>query len=90
MERERIHAPYLAGADSTAVEAGFPVLSVTSDSPLLRAVAAASWTGRAHAVVASREVDANAVVPASVCLQAALIDVWKAESQETEMFWRSS
>lgn len=76
--------PYLAGADSTAVKTGFPVLSIASDSPLLRAVAAASWTGRAHTVVASREVDAHAVVPASVCLQAALIDIWKTEPQETE------
>lgn len=72
--------PYLAGADSTAVKAGLPVLSVASDSLVLRAVAAAAWTGRAHAVVAPREVDTHAVVPASVCLQAALINIWKTEA----------
>lgn len=71
--------PYLAGADSTAVEAGLPVLSVASEPLVLRAVAAAAWTGRAHAVVAPREVDTHAVVPASVCLQAALINIWKTE-----------
>lgn len=71
---------YLAGADSTAVKAGLPVLSVASDSLVLRAVAAAAWTGRAHAVVAPREVDTHAVVPASVCLQAALINIWKTEA----------
>lgn len=73
------HSLYLAGADSAAVKAGFPVLSVASDSLLLLTVAAAAWTGRAHAVVASRQVDAHAVVPASVGLQAALIHVWKTE-----------
>lgn len=73
------HSLYLAGADSAAVEAGFPVLSVASDSLLLLTVAAAAWAGRAHAVVASRQVDTHAVVPASVGLQAALIHVWKTQ-----------
>lgn len=72
---------YLAGAEGAAVKAGFPVLSVAPDSLVLLAVAAAAWTGRAHAVVAPREVDAHAVVPASVCLQAALIHVWKTEAR---------
>lgn len=71
---------YLAGAYSTAVKAGFPVFSVASDSLFLWAVAAAARTGRTHAVVASREVHAHAVIPAGVCLQTALIDVWKRES----------
>lgn len=65
----------LAGAYSTAVKAGFPVFSVASDSLFLWAVAAAARTGRTHAVVASREVHAHAVIPAGVCLQTALIDV---------------
>lgn len=65
----------LAGADSTAVEAGFPVLSVASDLLLLWTVAAAARTRCTNAVVASREVHTHTVVPAGVCLQTALIDV---------------
>lgn len=72
---------YLAGAESAAVEAGLPVLSVAPDSLVLLAVAAAAGTRRAHAVVASREVDAHAVVPASVCLQVALVHVWIGEAR---------
>lgn len=76
---------YLAGAYSTAVKAGFPVFPIASDPLFLRAVAAAARTRRTHTVVASREVHAHTVIPAGVCLQTALIDVWKtkSESQKT-------
>lgn len=71
----------LAGAESAAVVAGLPVLAVAPDGRVLLAVAAAAGTGRAHAVVAPREVDAHAVVPAGVCLQAALVHVWKRDGE---------
>lgn len=76
---------YLAGAESAAVKAWFPVLSVAPDSLVLLAVAAAARTRRAHTVVASREVDAHAVVPAGVCLQLALIHVWKREARRRKL-----
>lgn len=72
---------YLAGADSTAVKAGLPVFSVTSDPFLLWTVTAAAGTRRTHAVVASREVHTHAVIPAGVCLQTAFVDVWKTRSE---------
>lgn len=72
-----VHLLYLAGAYSTAVKARFPVFPVASDSLFLWAVAAAAGTRRAHTVVASREVHTHAVIPAGVCLQTALVDVWK-------------
>lgn len=72
---------YLAGADSAAVKAGLPVFSVTSNPFLLWTVTAAARTRRTHAVVASREVDTHAVIPAGVCLQTAFVDVWKTRSE---------
>lgn len=79
--RVRPHMRYLAGAESAAVVAGLPVLAVAPDGRVLLTVAAAAGTGRAHAVVAPREVDAHAVVPAGVCLQAALVHVWKRDGE---------
>lgn len=73
--RRRACALYLAGAEGAAVEAGGPVLPVAPDPRVLLAVAAAAGTGRARAIVASREVDAHAVVPAGVRLQLALVHV---------------
>lgn len=73
-----VHPRYLAGTYGAAVKAGLPVLPVASDFLLLGAVAVAARTGRAHAVVASRQVHAHAVVPAGVRLRSALVNVWKA------------
>lgn len=72
---------YLAGAYSTAVKAGFPVFSIASDSSFLWTVTAAARTRCTHTVVSSWEVHTHAVIPAGVCLQTALIDVWKSKER---------
>lgn len=72
---------YLAGANSAAIKAGLPVFSIAPESFFLWAVTTAAWTRCAYAVVASWEVHTHTVVPAGVCLQAALVDVWKTKSK---------
>lgn len=76
----RDHVLYLAGAYSTAIKAGFPIFSIAPHSFFLWAVTTAAWTRCAHTVIASWEVHTHTVIPAGVCLQTALVNVWKTES----------
>lgn len=70
------------------IKAGFPVFTVASNSFVLWAVSTAAWTRYADAIVAPWKVHTHTVVPAGVCLQATLVDVWR--SKEKALLDKSS
>ena len=66
---------YLAAAGGAAVLGGAPLLPAKSEPVAKTTVSAAGWAGITHTVEATGQVHTHTLVPAGVCVHAALVNV---------------